>query len=155
MPNEEEYERAMARELSEYNQEMLRRFHRDLEEGMGEVENVELRQTYGVNETNNLEAVGISHKDTDNSWDGDWTSPELARIIRIRLLGDPGPLQVLDVSYVLGELKDGRQVRVRVPFYQVSKRTYMKDMYKAATEDGINLNKLCGGHLRNVISRLV
>lgn len=109
---------------------------------------------YGTFETNTLADTGINHSDTDNSEDVYWTDSRLVRIIRIRLLSDPGPYPY-DVSYVLGVLDDGRQVHVQVPFYHLSRRGYMSEMYKLASADGINLNRLCGGHVRDVLSRLI
>ncbi len=105
-------------------------------------------------ETNNLQDVGIAHSDTDYArGDIEWTDPDLAQIIRIRLLSDPG-FPAWDVSYVLGLLHDGTQVKVRVPFYQVSKRRYLNDMYTHARRDGVYLNRLCGGNVQDVLSRL-
>lgn len=120
---------------------------------MPELQNVELRQKYGAFETNSLADTGITHNDTVNIT-VDWTDPKLAQIIRIRLLTDAAPWVPYDVSYVLGRLHDGRQVRVRVPFYQLGRRSYLGQMYEMASRDGINLNRLCGGHVRNVLSRL-
>lgn len=109
---------------------------------------------YGTFETNTLADTGIDHRATDNNRDTYWTDPDLARIIRIRLISDPGPIPY-DVSYILGVLTNGTQVHVKVPFFQLGKRTYLSEMYDHAKRDGIYLNRLCGGHVRDVLSRLV
>lgn len=46
--------------------------------------------------------------------------PELARITRIRLLSDPG-YPFWDVSYVHGEDREGRKVRVTVDWFQIKR----------------------------------
>jgi hypothetical protein len=104
-------------------------------------------------ETNNLADTGIRHEDTTNVT-LDWNDPELAAIIRIRFLSDPG-FPMFDVSYALGRTTDGDQCRVRLPRGQYGKRTYLSELYADARADGIrSLNRLCGGHVRDVISRM-
>jgi hypothetical protein len=103
-------------------------------------------------EINTLADTGISHADTQD--EVSWDDPRLKRIIRIRLLSDPDFLRlwgVWDVSYVLGQLKDGTQVRVRVPFYQLG-RKYLSEMTQYARKEGVYLKGLCGGDLANVVS---
>lgn len=69
-----------------------------------------------VNETNPL--VG-DHPATAERVD--WADPRLARITRLRLLSDPvNPWW--DVSYCYGVLKDGTQVDIDLPFYQLPRK---------------------------------
>lgn len=65
-----------------------------------------------------------------------WTDPRLAKILRLRLLGDSG-FPLLDVSYITGELKDGRIVNVINPFGQLPKRSYKKTIIAQAKRDGV------------------
>ena len=51
----------------------------------------------------------------------DWKDPLLAKIVRLRLLSDPG-FPSWDVSYCYGVLKDGTKVTVQLPFNQIPKR---------------------------------
>ena len=115
--------------------------------------NTDLARDYGAFETNNLASTGISHEDTTNVT-LDWNDPKLAEIIRIRFLSDRG-FPLYDVSYVLGRDVDGNQVRVALPRHQYGKRTYLSELYADARADGIrSLNRLCGGHVKNVLSRM-
>ena len=106
-------------------------------------------------EIGNLADSGISHSETRHDVTLEWTDPELKRIIRIRFLGDSwaGPF---DLSYCLGEDQAGRQVRVRIPTYQVMgngssiKRALVED----ARRDGVYLSGLCGGSIDNALSVL-
>lgn len=65
-----------------------------------------------------------------------WTDPRLAKILRLRLLGDGG-FPMLDVSYITGELKDGRIVNVINPFGQLPKRGYKKAIIAQAKRDKV------------------
>ncbi len=50
-----------------------------------------------------------------------WSDPDLKRITRLRLLSDPG-FPMWDVSYCIGEMRDGFACRVILPFDQLPKR---------------------------------
>lgn len=104
------------------------------------------------NETNSLEDTGIDQRATTDEVVG-WGDRRLHRVIRIRLLSDPG-FPFWDVSYVLGTLKTGEQVRVQVPFYQLPRRAPVREMVKHARRDGVYLAQLCGGDIHSVISKL-
>jgi len=65
-----------------------------------------------------------------------WTDPRLAKILRLRLLGDGG-FPLLDVSYITGQLKDGRIVNVINPFGQLPKRGYKKAIIAQAKRDKV------------------
>jgi hypothetical protein len=121
---------------------------------MPEIVNADLARNYGgAFETNNLATTGLRHEDTDNSETVDLGDPRLVRVLRIRLLSDPG-FPVYDVSYVLGRLDDGRQVHVDLGAHQLGKRTYLSELYTLARDAGVHLNRLCGGHVRDVLSRM-
>ena len=79
-------------------------------------------QTYGVNETNPMPAG--YHDEEPNSW-VEWNDARLEKVIRLRLLSDPG-FPVWDVSYCHGRLDDGTKVGVILPFDQLSKRKSLK-----------------------------
>jgi len=74
-------------------------------------------------ETNNLRdvfALGDEKRYQQASITVAWSDKSLKRIVRLRLLSDPG-FPVWDVSYCWGELRDGTPVRVRLPFHQLPK----------------------------------
>jgi len=50
----------------------------------------------------------------------DWSSPDLACVLRLRLLSDPG-FPAWDVSYCVGRNRAGQKVRVALPFSQLPK----------------------------------
>lgn len=70
-----------------------------------------------------------------------WTDPKLARIVRLRLLTDPG-FPVWDVSYCVGELRDGTTVRVSLPFDQLPRRGMRKAIVQHAIADGVHARNL-------------
>jgi len=91
-------------------------------------------QNYGVQETNPLpkgyhEAVTDKIKRTVY-----WKTPGL-RITRLRLLSDPG-FPIWDVSYCTGFIGD-EPVGVSLPFCQLSKRGWKKDIVNYAKKDGV------------------
>lgn len=100
------------------------------------IETIAYRNHYGAIETNGLDGDGMialldTLEDTVT-----WDDPDLARIFRLRLLSDPG-YPMWDVSYCYGTLHDGRNVRVRLPFHQLSKRNLKGDIVRFAQEDGV------------------
>jgi len=106
-----------------------------------------------MSETNNLVDVGIDHHDTHQEITLGWDDPELAAIIRLRFIADSwrGPF---DLSYALGRDTEGRQVRVRIPVYQIMGNggTVTRTLVEAAKRDGVYLRGLCGGDIRGVVS---
>lgn len=64
--------------------------------------------------------------------------PELVKITRLRLLGDPGPyaFPFFDVSYCWGELRDGTVVRVELPKWQLPKRGVRRHIVEMFRESG-------------------
>lgn len=75
---------------------------------------------YGVGESDpindEVKAIRDSIEETV-----DLDDERLAKITRLRLVTDPG-FPMYDVSYCYGVLKDGTNVRVRLPRHQFSKR---------------------------------
>jgi hypothetical protein len=65
-----------------------------------------------------------------------WTDPDLKRITRLRLLSDRD-FPFWDVSYCYGEMKDGRQVSVSLPFAQLPKRSYKTTIVQHAQREGV------------------
>ena len=84
----------------------------------------------------------IDHKDPV-----DLTDLRLARIVRLRLVSDPG-FSYYDVSYCYGELRNGEPVRVDLPAYQFSKKNLNGEliaMCKAAKVYGKGLGLFDAG----------
>jgi len=66
-----------------------------------------------------------------------WNDSRLRRILRLRLLSDPG-FPAWDVSYCYGELKDGTVVQVQLPFSQLMKRKSINSqIVQFAKKDGV------------------
>lgn len=97
---------------------------------------------YGVNETNPIsqEIKDISDAINYKEWTS-WEDPELKKIVRLRLLSDPG-FPFWDVSYCYGQLKDGTYVQVGLPFFQLPKQNMAKYIIKKAMEDGVHAANL-------------
>lgn len=70
-----------------------------------------------------------------------WNDNRLAKITRLRLLSDPG-LPWWDVSYCWGELKDGTECRVDLPFSELPKRNMMGKIIDYAKKDKVYLKPL-------------
>lgn len=62
--------------------------------------------------------------------------PQLAKIVRLRLLSDPG-FPMVDLSYCYGELRDGTAVRVQLPRHQFPKRGLEKALVAMCREAGV------------------
>jgi hypothetical protein len=78
------------------------------------------RDAYGVTESNPISAeFERVREEADETVD--LTDRRLAKITRLRLVGDRG-FPLLDLSYCYGELKDGTPVRVSLPEFQFPKR---------------------------------
>ena len=65
-----------------------------------------------------------------------WTDKRLMQVTRLRLLSDPG-FPMWDVSYCYGVLFDGTNVRVELPFHQLSKRRLKCEIIQHAKKDGV------------------
>jgi hypothetical protein len=80
------------------------------------------RDLYGAQETNGI-APGYHNEPIVGTLD--WTSPDLAKITRLRLLSDPG-YPAWDVSYCHGENRRGERVNVGLPFSQLPRGRAMR-----------------------------
>lgn len=69
----------------------------------------------------------------------DWRTPGL-RVTRLRLLSDPG-FPAWDVSYCHGEI-NGEPVDVVLPFDQLSKRGYKREIVQWAIAEGVNAKRM-------------
>lgn len=93
-----------------------------------------IKNNYGVLETNPL---SVPHSEGD--WAPhtvNWTSKELKKITRLRLLSNPG-YPLWDVSYCHGILKDGRRCNVSLPFSELPKDKIFKTIIKLARKDKV------------------
>lgn len=99
------------------------------------MDTIDYRNVYGAVEVNGL-APGEQQRLLDEL-DGevDWTEKGL-RIVRLRMLTDPG-FPLYDVSYIYGRTADGKLVRVRVPFFQLTKRKWKSEIIEHAKRDGV------------------
>jgi hypothetical protein len=107
----------------------------------------QLRRDYGVEATGSV--VGQDyHAERAGAPLLDWTDPQLKRVTRLRLLGDPG-LPFLDISYAYGETKDGKPCRVQFPFSQLpysrNGKAMWAVMYSEGTKAGVYVNRLFAG----------
>lgn len=104
------------------------------------IETIAFRDHYGAREVNGLPAGGqqslLAQLSADGHVEVDWTDSRLAKITRLRLLGDRD-FPFWDVSYCYGELKDGRSCRVRLPFHQLRKAKWKTELVAWATRDGV------------------
>lgn len=79
--------------------------------------NEQLLLKYGVYETNPIDK---GYHDVPIVGTLDWTSPDLVKVTRLRLVSDPG-FPSWDVSYCHGVNKNGERVNVALPFFQIPK----------------------------------
>ena len=82
-----------------------------------------------------------------------WTDDRLARIVRFRLLSDPG-FPLWDVSYCHGQLKDGAYVEVELPFDQLPRRGWKRALVQWAKKEKVFAQRL-GFFRADVLSTLV
>lgn len=66
----------------------------------------------------------------------DLADPDLARIVRLRLLSDPG-FPFYDVSYCYGRTRDGEYVRVRLPEFQFPRRGLTRALVEMCRREGV------------------
>jgi hypothetical protein len=105
------------------------------------IETVPYRNVYGATETNGLMPGDQQRLLESLTGQVYWNDPALARIFRLRLLTDPG-FPMYDVSYCYGTLKNGDNVRVSLPFYQLNKRTWKSQIIELAKRDGVFAKRL-------------
>lgn len=99
-------------------------------------------QHYNVKESNNISDMGEDAKKyRDSNICVHWSHPDLAKIVRMRFVTDPG-FPLIDLSYCWGELKDGTPCRVNLPFHQLPKKSYHGAMLDYARRDKVFLKGL-------------
>lgn len=93
------------------------------------------RNKYGAIELNGLENPQAEINKVDYSQNVWLDDPNLVRIIRIRLISDPG-FPFWDMSYAWGEMKDGSRVNVKFSTNQFAKRNLKGDLIAEAKRMG-------------------
>lgn len=71
----------------------------------------------------------------------EWNDPQLKRVVRLRLLSDPG-YGFWDVSYCVGEMKDGTPVRIDLPFNQLPRHGMRAAIVAHAIKDNVHAVRL-------------
>jgi hypothetical protein len=107
---------------------------------------------YGVYQTNPINDEIREIRDSIEET-VDLTDRRLVRITRLRLVTDPG-FPLWDLSYCYGQLNDGTNVRVTLPWHQFSRRYLKRDLVQMCKEAGVYGKKL-GILDEGVISTLV
>lgn len=100
------------------------------------METIAVREMYGAVETNGLMPGEQQRLLDELSGTVDWTDKSLAKIVRLRLLTDPG-FPMYDISYCYGRTQDGALVRVRLPFHQLTKRKWKSEIIEWAKRDRV------------------
>lgn len=80
------------------------------------------RNVYGAREVNGLADPREYHERVTHTAKRTlcWTDPELAKIVRLRMVSDPG-FPWYDITYCHGQTKDGEYVKVDLPFDRLFK----------------------------------
>ena len=96
-----------------------------------------------LHETNSLRDRGFiepdawqKHLATFAKTSVNWSDPRLARITCLRLVSEPR-CPVWDVSYCHGQLHDGTNVVVQLPFGQLPKRGMRRAIVRWAIQDKV------------------
>lgn len=96
---------------------------------------MDLAVRYGVQETNPLWASEATHENVDYDEYCTLGDPRLARVVRLRLLTEPG-YPYYDISYCYGQLKDGRYVRLSNAPMSLPRRNTKGALIQWAKEEG-------------------
>jgi len=109
---------------------------------------------YGVNlwDTYSTDDLRQLQEGVDHSLRVPWADPRLKRIIRLRLIGCSWEYPFWDVSYVYGELTDGRRCLVMLPDSRLP-RNWRQTLVEWAQRDGVYAKGL-GCFDPNVVSTL-
>ena len=83
-----------------------------------------------------INPIPEGYHEVDVFGDVSWSDPRLKRITRFRMVSDPD-FPKWDVSYCHGQLADGSFANVELPFTQLSKRSWRRDLVKHAKKDGV------------------
>ena len=99
---------------------------------------MDIAARYGVREDNPLALAPYTTPGVDAET-VTLDDPRLARIDRLRLLGDSDgwAYPFLDLSYCWGTLKDGAHVRVSLPVHSFPKRGLKRALVEMAKEAGV------------------
>jgi hypothetical protein len=95
-----------------------------------------LARDYGVNESNPIWTSEANHTNVDFDEHVTLGDPRLERIVRLRLLTDPG-YPYFDISYCYGKLKDGRYVRIANTPQHLRRRALKTDLIAWAKSEGV------------------
>ena len=95
-----------------------------------------IKDSYGVLESNSLINSKAYWNEFEDAPEIDWTDSRLAKITRLRLLGDFG-FPLWDVSYCHGRMKDGSPCHVRLPFDQLPRRGMKAEITRYAKKDKV------------------
>jgi hypothetical protein len=115
---------------------------------------IDRARSYGVRMDESLDSAGIAElmESVDHSETVQWNDPQLARVLRLRLIGCCREYPFWDVSYCYGELRDGSRVRVMLPEHQLN-RQWKSHLIQLAKRDGVFAKGL-GILDEDVVSRL-
>lgn len=102
---------------------------------------MDLAVRYGVNETNPLWSSEATHENVDFDIHVTLGSPEVARVVRLRLLTDPG-YPFFDISYCYVLLKDGRYARLSDTPMSLPRKGLKGALIQWAREEGVNAKAL-------------
>lgn len=108
---------------------------------------------YGVHvhDTLTLGETKALRESVDHGRRVSWTHPDLAKIIRFRLIGASYEYPYWDVSYVYGEMKDGSRVLVVLPFHRLPRFGWKRKVVEYALEARVHAKRL-GMFDDNVVS---
>jgi hypothetical protein len=115
---------------------------------------IDRARSYGVRMDESLDSAGIAElmESVDHRETVQWNDHELARVLRLRLIGCSREYPFWDVSYCYGELRSGKRVRVELPTYQLN-RQWKAHLIELAKRDRVFAKGL-GILDEDVVSRL-
>lgn len=98
---------------------------------------MDLAVRYGVDETNPLWMSEATHENVDYSIDTWLGDPQIARVVRLRMLTEPG-YPYMDISYCYVQMKDGRYARLGGHIPTLRKGRFLKvDLIAWAKEEKV------------------
>lgn len=115
---------------------------------------IDRARSYGVQMDESLDSAQIAEMHAiereETVW---WDDRRLARITRLRLIGfNSREYPRWDISYCYGQLKDGTEVRVNLPFHDLG-RNWKSDIIRFAQQERVYAKGL-GILNEDVVSRL-
>lgn len=97
--------------------------------------------SYGVSVTGDVITDPNYHRAYTGAPHIEMDDPRLKKITRFRMISDPG-FPFWDVSYIYGEMKDGRLCQVINPFYELPKKGWKKVLIDYGKKKGIYMKGL-------------